>query len=265
MRPNASHNLSGRNLDNGRARGLLLVRIPGRAIEARPVGQEARHRAEHLGRFLERAQELLRIEVGRFGQRLPAAVDQHEPGAAFRQLGGRPCRDHGSCAVARQHDRRIRAREEVSTVGNRDRVLGQLARFVPVRWRIGEAVPAQVHCYDPAGAQPPCDRRPDPRGLREAVDQQNGRVALPDAGPRRGPRRPVPVEEVDPPARRDFHHEALGRRARIGCRDCRQIEVQRWKGRGFGLAGHPPVGYERDGEAPPRLETRIPGTPFTST
>ena len=89
MRPGRRHDPAGVRLDDGRARGPLLVGVPGRRVERRAVGEERGHRAHHLGRLVEAAQELVDVEPGRRLEDLPAAVDEDEPGAAIAEDRGR--------------------------------------------------------------------------------------------------------------------------------------------------------------------------------
>ena len=134
----------------------------------------------------------------------PAAVDEHEPGATLGQLAGRrPGRDDRAKPVAGQHDPVAGCLEQAGALSDRDDVPREGRGVVAVGRGIGQAVAAQVHGdHVTNGAQPAGHRRPRPRRVRQAVDEQ-------DAG------RPwiawsAPIEEVDPVAGLDDDHEPLG-------------------------------------------------------
>src|SRR4029078_6559353 len=66
-------------LDDRRESRPPLVAVPRRGVELAAVPEERGHRAHDPGRLFETTEELVDIEAGRLLQRLPAAIDEHEP------------------------------------------------------------------------------------------------------------------------------------------------------------------------------------------
>ncbi len=77
--------LPGRHLHDRGARGRLLVRVPGGRIERAAIGQVGAHRPEHLGRLLDRMEELGGVQA-RSRRRHPPS--RHRP-ARGRRSGRR--------------------------------------------------------------------------------------------------------------------------------------------------------------------------------
>ena len=244
---------AGRRLDDLAPGGSLLVGIPRRRVECVPVRQPGVHRPEHLGRFCDRGEPLVRRHPCLRWQVGPAPVDEHEAGAPIPERMRGPGRDHRAEPVA-SHDERARAQRAIGTrivrerqqpgaLGHRDRVLRKVLAVIAVGRRVRQAVAAQVH-GDDAGKRPnPArDRRPGPGGLGQPVDQQDpGHAAVlaarrdVPAGVRDGTnaclaggagRRAAPVQEVD--AHRAVHrdHESGGLGDLIGERRRERVDAQ---------------------------------------
>ena len=158
----------------------------------------------HLGRLVEAAQELVDVHAGGRLERLPAAVDEHEPGAALAERRRRPGRDDRPEPVAGEDDPVAGARRAARSPRRPRR---RPRRASAGRSRLGrgvrQAVAAQVHRDDATDA--PRSRRATGAQTRPCCDrpwiEQDARAV------RRV--RPAPVEEVDPVARLDDDHEAL--------------------------------------------------------
>ena len=110
-------------LDDRRPRRLLLVGVPRGRVEGLAVGEVGRHRAHHLGRLVETAQELVDIHPAGGLDRLPAAIDEHEPGTALAHLGRRPGRDDRPEPVAGEDDPVVGGRQQSRALGDRDDVV----------------------------------------------------------------------------------------------------------------------------------------------
>ena len=164
----------GRQLYHARAGRPLLIRVPGRWVEAASIGQERRHRSEHLGGLVDLAEVLVRLEARRVARVLPAPVHEQRSSAARPQRARGPGRDEGPEAVAREDDAVIDGREQPGALRDRHDVLGQGRRVVAVRGRIREPVPAQIHRHDATGPDEPArDRRPGPGRGGKAVHEQD--------------------------------------------------------------------------------------------
>ena len=192
---------------------------------AGPIGQEGTHRGQDLGRLVEPAQELVDVHLAGLPKVLPAPVDEQQAGTAGSK-GGRRLRRH-DCPepVAREHDPIFGLDQQLRPFGDRDCVTGQGRQAVVgsriVGRRIGQPVPPQVHRNGPARTpQAPRHGRPDPRGLRQAVDQQR-------AGPFGQAFRPAPIQEVDAVAAVDQDDKPLGFRSRIRGRDRSERQLHR--------------------------------------
>ena len=174
-------------------------------IEGLAIGEVRRHRAHHLGRLVETAQELVDVHPAGGLDRLPAAVDEHETGAALAHLGGGPGRDDRPEPVTGEDDPIVRAvasNPEPSATARTSPA--KVAGVVALGRSVGQAVAAQVHRdHVPSGTKPARDRSPGPGRVGQAVDEQDPRPGIDRAGS------PAPVQEVDPVARLDDDHEAV--------------------------------------------------------
>ena len=202
VRTGGGNDLARVRLDDGGPRRGVLVRIPAGRVERLAIGQEGRHRAHHLGWLVEAAQELVDIDPAGGLERLPAAIDQDQPGAAVADRGRGPRSDDRAEPMTGEDDAVGRAGEQARAFRDREHVIGERGWVVALGRGVGQAVPAQVHRDDVTNRpDPACDRIPRPRRIRQPVDQQ-------DPG-RAGGRDASPVEEMDPVARLDDDHEAV--------------------------------------------------------
>ena len=169
-------------------------------IERRAIGEEGGHRAHDLGRLVETAQELLDVEAGRRLERLPAAVDQDEPGAALARApaAARPRRSPRTRGRRGRPGRRgSSSRPEPSATASASSA------------RVGEVVaPSRSARRRGRGRAGPSRRRAGRARSRRATGVQI-QAGLPTSpwisrtpGPVRRSGRAAPVEEVDPVARR---------------------------------------------------------------
>ena len=136
--------------------------------KAAAVGEERAHRAHDLGRLVEAAQELVDVHAGGRLERLPAAVDEDEPGAAVAEgRRGRGSDDRAE-AVAGQDVASSPSASSPDPSATARTSLGQDAEVVgAVLGRgVGQAVAAQVH-----------RDRADGRRSRRATGAQTSRSA----------------------------------------------------------------------------------------
>ncbi|MEA2609659.1 MAG: hypothetical protein QOJ75_1902, partial [Chloroflexota bacterium] len=93
--------------------------------------------------------------------------------------------------------------EKTRTLGDGDGIGGERHLIVALGWRVREPMAAQVHRHRPATRPKPArDRRPRPGGVRETMQQQHARRRAAGSAA-------IPIEEVDPVARRNLNHEAI--------------------------------------------------------
>ena len=197
MGSDAEHDLAGRDLHDGGPGGRLLVGIPGGRIEGPAIGQVGAHRPEHLGRLLDRMEELGRVQGVGGGDILPAAIDQHEACATVAEASGRPGRDHRPEPVPDEDDPLRRLARPDRRIDDRLDVGCQGRGLVAVGRRVRQAVTAEVQRHDPPrSAQAAGHRRPRLPGLGDAVDEHDRRRLGPAGSGGAGRR--SPVQEVEP-------------------------------------------------------------------
>ena len=126
------------------ARRPLLVGVPRGRIEPAPVGEERVHRAQHLGRLVEPAQELVDVDAARRLESLPAAVHEDEARAP-RAEDGR-VRPRPSRRTRARRARPVPAAQRAGSLRDRDGVRrARRSRGRTVGRRVGQAVAAEVH------------------------------------------------------------------------------------------------------------------------
>ncbi len=194
-------------LDDRGPGGLLLVGIPRRRVEGLAVGEVGRHRAHHLRRLVEAAQELVDIDAARRLDRFPATVDQNEPGTALAHLGCGPGGDDRPEPVPGKDDPVPGRGQQPRALGDRKNVAGEGGFVVTLGRRVREPVATEVHRHDPSDRPKPArDGGPRPGGVGESMDEQDPRSATGIAWTVSA----TPVQEMDPVARIDDDNEAVG-------------------------------------------------------
>jgi hypothetical protein len=143
--PGRGHDLAGRDLNHRGTRGSLLVGVPRRRIEGRPVSEIGAHRAEYLWRLLDDLEEFVRLETARRADVLPAAVDEHETRATIPEHDGRPGRDYRTESMTHEHgpgQGLPRPVDDRIDVGRERRLV------VAMSGGVREAVAAEIRCHN---------------------------------------------------------------------------------------------------------------------